>query len=473
MYAIYNSCYTYMFINREQELRKLKEIERYAKKASQMTFIVGRRRVGKTYLINHFLKQKKSSLYFYVSRKKSTLLLSEFNEILKRKFPLIGKLATWDEFLETLIEINKKRQIIIIFDEFQNFLNIEPAVYSLFQKFWDTHHPKDRLNWIFVGSIQSLMNKIFTSQKEPLFKRANNRMVVLPFSPFAVKKTLSAFKRKVDITGLLEFYSVFGGIPWYYQLIKSANLMKANFWEIVKKLFLEKDAILKNEAKEILIEEFGSQHLTFFAILEAIAGGATRLNQIAARLNMPSTAIPQFLTELENKYGIIAKKQPLFGKQKLNSTYFVADQMTAFWFKFIYTNLSFIESGQKEYVSRQIKKEFDRFKGFVFEGIVASYLQESGRYLEIGSYWQRGGNEIDILAFNRETDSVLFGECKTNKNKINLETAKMFLEKTKNAPKNQAKNKKLLFFTVGEVGQKIRREILTQTGIEIINLDNV
>lgn len=463
-----------MFINREEEILKLKEIENRSKLTSQMTFIVGRRRVGKTFLINHYLKKtKKNSFYFYVSRKKSNLLLSEFNEILKKSFPLIGKLSFWDEFLEALIEINRKRHITVVFDEFQNFLNIEPAVYSLFQKHWDINHQKENLNWIFIGSIQSLMHRIFNSQKEPLFKRANNRISVLPFSPFAVGKTLQMFEREVDTVGLLDFYSVFGGIPWYYQLIRSSNLEKKEFWEIVKRLFLEKDAILKDEAREILIEEFGSQHLTFFAILEAIAGGAARLNQIAVKLNLPPTALPQFMTELENKYGIIGKKQPVFSKQKLNSAYFISDQMTAFWFRFIYPNLSFIESGQKEYIEHQIRKEFDRFKGFVFEEIVRTYIQKTSSYMEVGSYWQRSGNEIDILAYNRETDSVLYGECKIGKEKINPESAGQFLEKIKNVPKNQAKNKRLVFFTIGAVEKKLRLSIFQQTGIEVVNFDDV
>lgn len=462
-----------MFINRENELKKLKEIEKCSKKTSQMTFLIGRRRVGKTFLINYFLKHsKKPFIYFYVSRKKSALLLSEFNLILKKSFPLIGKFSDWDEFIQALIEINKKQKITIVFDEFQNFLNIDPSVYSTFQKQWDTHHAREKLNWIFIGSIQSLMDRIFNSQKEPLFKRANNRVSVLPFSSLAVKKILTVIKRTTDVSALLDFYSVFGGIPWYYQLIKSSDLIKADFWEIVEKLFLDKDAILKDEAKEILIEEFGSQHLTFFAILEAIASGATRQNQIAAKLGLSPTAIPQFLTELENKYGIIGRKQPIFSKQKLNSSYFIADQLTAFWFRFIYPNLSFIESEQKEYVAEQIKKEFDRFKGFVFEDIVKSYIQKEGKYMEIGSYWQRGGNEIDVLAYNPKTDSVLFGECKTNSNKVNIETAKMFLEKTTNAPKNQAKNKELIFFTIGNVSSKIKEEILQQTGIKVVNVED-
>lgn len=159
------------FYNREKELALLAEVEERARQTAQMTFVVGRRRIGKTRLLTTAYPD---ALYFFIAKKREALLCQEFTEEIKRKLqvPIFEQLTTFKAVFELLMELSKARSFTLIIDEFQEFNTVNPSVYSEMQDVWDRNMAGSKINLILCGSICNMMNRIFTNAKEPLFGRA-------------------------------------------------------------------------------------------------------------------------------------------------------------------------------------------------------------------------------------------------------------------------------------------------------------
>ena len=179
------------FYNRERELGELRKIRRQTVESARMTVIMGRRRIGKTALALEFAKSHKY-LYLFVAKKSETLLCAEYLEDIQRAFevPVVGEIKTFKDIFRLLMELSKKEQFTLIVDEFQEFHNVNSAVYSEIQHLWDINKAKCHLNLICIGSVYSLMHRIFEEKKEPLFGRADRMLFLKPFPIRTIKEIL-------------------------------------------------------------------------------------------------------------------------------------------------------------------------------------------------------------------------------------------------------------------------------------------
>ena len=166
------------FINRENQVKFINETEILAKKKLFSLVIYGLRRVGKTRLILEVLKD--NDIYLFVNKDKtSESLLKEYEEILKDKGILneIEYLKSWDKFFETIF---KRYKGVIAFDEFQNFIQVDPSIFGILQKYIDLNENKKGLLLIFSGSTIGLIKKIFVNFKEPLYGRVKRKLFLKP-----------------------------------------------------------------------------------------------------------------------------------------------------------------------------------------------------------------------------------------------------------------------------------------------------
>src|SRR5690606_31500846 len=182
------------FYNREKESALLKDIEQKAQQSAQMTFVVGRRRIGKTLLLTTVFAQS-TTLYFFVEKKNESLLCEEFTVEIQDKLgvSIYGQLQTFKAVFGYLMDLSQSRHFTLIIDEFQEFNTINPSVYSEMQNVWDKHKFDSKLNLILCGSIYSLMHKIFEDSKEPLFGRATAKLHVRAFDIPTLKEILTDF----------------------------------------------------------------------------------------------------------------------------------------------------------------------------------------------------------------------------------------------------------------------------------------
>src|SRR3989338_6931477 len=261
------------FYDREKELAELNKLLGQAKNTARMAVLTGRRRVGKTLLSLEFIGNQKY-LYFFVSKKSEALLCEEYIGEIKRLFdniPVIGKIRSFKDVFQLLIQIAEKEQFTLIVDEFQEFYNINPAVYSEIQKLWDLHKNHCRLNVIFIGSVYSLMHKIFQNSKEPLFNRADRIFSVGPFTISTMNDILHDYKVK-DPRVLFDYYVLTGGMPKYVDMLVENKVFSL---DAILGFMIEGNSAFIHEGRNLLIEEFGKEYGTYFSILELISLGKT------------------------------------------------------------------------------------------------------------------------------------------------------------------------------------------------------
>ena len=207
------------FYNRKDELKELKVLYKQCQDSSKMTVLTGRRRVGKTALALEFTKNQKF-LYFFISKKNEHLLCEELLDEIKKKFnyPIIGEINTFKNLFSLILEIAKKERFTLIIDEFQEFYHSNETIYSEIQNLWDLNKDSSKLNLIFIGSVYSLIHKIFQNSKEPLFGRADRFLTIKPFTINTTKEILKDFnviestieKASEAIGGFLELEVVIG-----------------------------------------------------------------------------------------------------------------------------------------------------------------------------------------------------------------------------------------------------------------------
>ena len=409
------------FYNREKELVLLDKIQELSYRTAQMTFVVGRRRIGKTSLL---LKASENTdyIYFFVAKKSEVLLCAEFVEEVKQKLniPVFGTIKTFKELFGLLMEVSKTRRFTLIIDEFQEFTSVNSSVYSEMQNIWDSNKEQSKLNLILCGSVYSMMTKIFENSKEPLFGRATQRIHLQAFDVTTLQEILSDHYPNYTREDLLAFYLFTGGVAKYVELLVQA---KAFTYETMLNEIISENSLFLEEGKNVLIDEFGKDYGNYFSILSLIASGKTSRVEIESIMEMQTGG---FLERLEKEYGLIKKVRPILAKPNSRTVkYRIEDNFLKFWFRFIYKYHSAIEAGNLEYIKEIIQRDYATYSGTILEKYFTEQLKAKKKYNTIGTYWERNNlNEIDIVAIDDLKKTVLFAEVKRNKNNISLEKLK-------------------------------------------------
>lgn len=417
------------FYDREAELAVLREMRVQSELGGRMTVITGRRRVGKTRMIREAFADASESfsengsgrtdlVYFFVARKSEALLCEEFSRIIRDclGIRIIGSLTSFAQVFEYLLELSLQRPFTLAIDEFQEFLTVNPAVYSEMQHLWDTYKARAKLNLVLCGSIFSLMQRLFENSKEPLFGRADRKIVMKPLGVQVLRRILEDHHPGYSPKDLLVFFLLTGGVAKYVELLVDQGALTV---DAMLDAVLGEHSFFLYEGRDVLIDEFGRDHATYFSILSLLAGSRTGRSEMESALGRN---IGGHLERLEKDYGIIHKVRPLFAKPGSRfQKYAMNDNFLNFWFRFIFKNLSAVEMGNLGYVRRIVERDLDTYSGPFLEKYFIRLLEGSGRFNRIGPSWERGNaNEIDIVAVNELERGLLFAEVKLNKANISL-----------------------------------------------------
>lgn len=403
------------FYNREKEQALLGEILASSRCEARMTVITGRRRIGKTELSMRCGDD--TILYFFVARKAEALLCKDFAQEIEEK---LGVPVGWPDSFAVLfrfvMRLSQTRPFTLIIDEFQEFLRINPSVFSELQREWDLNKSQSKLNLIISGSVFTLMKKIFEDYHEPLFGRANQQIRVKPFSTEVLKTILSDFNPHYTSEDLLALFAITGGVPWYVSLLMDKRRCEK---DSMLGYLTEENSPFINEGKNILIEEFGTDYTMYFSILTCIAGGLKTRSELENELK--ETNIGSYLIRLENYYGLIEKHQPIFTKEKAKRMrYTLSDCFLALWFRFFYKYQYLIANDALPQLDMLVRRDYDSFSGFMLERYFERKLRESGRYTRIGKFWDRKGeHEIDLIAVNEIEGFVEVYEIKKQNKRYN------------------------------------------------------
>jgi len=386
------------FYDREKERTLMEQLE-----TAPPSFLVitGRRRVGKTELIREFCRDKKS-LYYYVDQNKSIdIMMEEFGRYTATILAMPGyvKIDSPESLLEFLFSY--EFPVIVVFDEFQRFLKIHPSFISQVQRFWDMKSKTSRVFLIISGSSVGMIRKIFLEGESPLFKRADTILTLRPFLPRDCMLILADLGVE-DPEAQLDLYLLFGGTIYYYTFLEKYRCTSLE--DALDRLVLNDLAPFRREMSDVLIEEFGREHATYHEILAAIAEGKGAQKEIADFTHLAPTSLPPYLKDLTDLLGIIEYRVPVteYDRRSKMGRYIFSDNFFRFYARYIYRNMSLYQSGQYGLLKDRILSEWKGFSGRAFEEMVRTLLIQdlAGQYEHIGSWWNRRGDEIDLLGLS-------------------------------------------------------------------------
>lgn len=383
-----------------------------------MTVLTGRRRIGKTSLIKKAFEDSDAPmLYFFTGRKAEAALVDDFvSEIHDKLHGYVPEgLMSVTGVLRHLFELAKTERFTLVIDEFQEFMTVNPSVFSDLQNLWDSYRLDTRMNLVLSGSVMSMMRRIFTDAHEPLFGRADNIINLRPFRIKVVKEILKDYNPEYTNGDLLALYSITGGIPKYIELFCDNGHVTE---ESMLRFSVSYMSPFIDEGRNLLITEFGRDYGTYFSILLAIAQGRTSQAEITAALG--GMAIGGHLERLENTYNIISKFRPVMSKPGSKNTvrFRISDNFMQFWFRFIERNRSMIELDNYDDLREVVMRDYPTYSGLMLEKYFRQKLTEEGGFREMGSWWEaksgKEANEIDIVGIRTEGKSALVAEVKRN-----------------------------------------------------------
>ena len=407
------------FYNRENEIAELKRICNLSfTHNSRMTVLTGRRRIGKTSLIKKAFEDSDAPmLYFFTGRKAETALVDDFvREIHGKLHGYVPEgLMSVTGVLRHLFELAKTIRFTLVIDEFQEFMTVNPSVFSDLQNLWDTYRSDTNMNLVLSDSVMSMMRRIFTDAHEPLFGRSDNIINLQPFRIKVMKEILKDYNPEYTNEDLLALYSITGGIPKYIELLCDNGHVSA---ESMLRFTASYMSPFIDEGRNLLITEFGRDYGTYFSILLAIAQGRTSQAEITAALG--GMAIGGHLERLENTYNIISKFRPVMSKPGSKNTvrFRISDNFMQFWFRFIERNRSMIELDNYDDLREVVMRDYPAYSGLMLEKYFCQKLTEGGGFREMGSWWEaksgKEAYEIDIVGIRTEGKSALVAEVKRN-----------------------------------------------------------
>ncbi len=410
-----------MFVNRIQELNFLEKT--FKEKKARFVIMYGRRRIGKTELLRQFSRNKKH-LFFSSDLSSEQEQLKQFSEkifqLTRESFLETQSFNSWESLLRYIFDYLVLNTPLIIIDEFPYLCISNPALPSIVQKIWDEKGQRTNVFLILCGSYMNFMEKEILGNKSPLFGRRTGQMVLEPLS----YEELESFFPNYTEEEIISTYGILGGTPAYLQRFKDSKSVEKN----VKDEILNKNGFLFSEPRFLLIEELREPSI-YFSILQAIAFGRTRLNEIVQATGIgDSHKVNKYLSVLR-ELRIVKREIPATEEKPYKSRkgiYLLADPFFRFWFRYVLPNLSYLEEGEINYVwQEKIKPSINSFLGFTYEDICLQKIKQFNRRnilpfkaKDIGRWWSNK-EEIDIVAYD-DQNSFIFGECKWKNKKIGL-----------------------------------------------------
>jgi uncharacterized protein len=425
-----------MFINRTEELSLLES--EYVRAKSAFSVIYGRRRVGKTALISKYIENK-PHIYLYATEGNLSLQLENFTKELTKLSDLSYakniKFDNFEEAFEFLANLKLPSKLVVAIDEYQNLCHLDHAFSSKLQRVWDLYLSKSNLHLILCGSVLSMMHSEVLAYNAPLYGRRTTNIHLKPVR----FRYLSDFVPTLGKRELMELYASFGTIPKYLQMVDPSKTLLQNIEEHI----LNKNSYLYSEGMFLLKQEINDVG-SYFALLESISKGNTKVGDISSNLGLHSSHLPRYLAKLI-ELDIIQKEVPITESNPLKSKlgrYRIKDKFLNFWFYYVYKNMSYLELGLTQTVIDEIKLNFnDRFVSFVFEDYAQEeILQDPLKYLSfvpkrLGRWWNNQ-EEIDIVAMDDE--NICFIEC-IWQNKVDKQKVEQGLVKKSKSVKHDKK----------------------------------
>lgn len=410
-----------MFLCRENELLKLNR--RYKNNGLECIIIYGRRRVGKTALINEFIKDKPTIYFPALAANAQGNLAALSKAIHTFHYPDAVSAPVYSSFDEAFSEITRilkeNGRVVFVIDEYPYLAKSDESIASRLQHLLDHDWADTNLFLILCGSSVSFMEDEVLSSKSPLFGRRTGQFRIEPLTYLESAR----FHPELSPEENALIYGITGGIPHYIRKLNVQTTVKdallENLLDPSSYLFEEPENLLRQELREPAI---------YNSIITAVANGASKQSEIASKAGIEITVSSKYLRVL-TELGIITKIEPVIDKTKRKTQYRITDNFFRFWYRFVPENMMQITSGTilRTY-DTVVGKYLPEYMGLVFEQICRQYLlyymkEPPFPFRAIGEWWgtdpvQKKEAQLDIVAIGDKDENLssgqnfLIGSCK-------------------------------------------------------------
>lgn len=456
-----------MFVNRVRELVFLER--RYASGQAELVILYGRRRVGKTELLRRFCDGKRH--FFFVAdlgTEASTLaeLARRYGELFHND-PDSTHFATWDQAIKALARQASEQRLIVVLDEFSYLLQTSPTLPSVLQRLWDEILQHTHLMLILSGSYVGIMEREVLAYQAPLYGRRTGQWHLQPLSFADARLFLPGY----SVGDQVRAYAVLGGVPAYLRQFSDRRPLLDN----IDMEILNQGAFLYDEPRFLLQMELREPRV-YFAILESIATGRIRQEEVSQAVGVKGASMGYYLNTLRD-LGLLQRLVPVTDADPAHSRqgrYQLLDPFFRFWFRFVYRERVHLERGNTTPVRQIVDGQLDALAGLAFEEICRARvwdLAAAGRIpfqpQSVGLWWDAQA-QVDVAALDAEY--ILLGECRWRSRPIGPDVLAELKRKAARVP--GTRRQVLALFSRSGFTEPLQTEAASQ-GVRLFGLEDV
>jgi len=420
-------------LDRTAELKRLDRAGTLARRGqAQLVVVWGRRRVGKTFLLSHFVRGKRA-IFFGVTQQAEAVELARLAETVRRDLGdreadlAGGAFANWEAALRFFAALARTKPLIVVLDEVPYLTRSTPGFPSVVQAVWDHLPRRTKLLLVLTGSAVSTVEAMLTGQG-PLRGRPTDTLRLDPLDPWSAR----LFLPRLDPAAYLEAYAACGGYPLHLLAWDQSASTEQN----LERLGGTAGGILLEDAASIMSDELAEAG-GYARILAAIGRGRTRYAEIAGETGQRV----EYPLDVLVRSGFVAKVAPVGAPRASRTLYAITDPYLAFWFRVLYSDLALIQGGQGRAVLQRARPRWASHLGQVFEDVARAHAQrlvaasELPADLVVGRWWAVTGEpcEVDVLGL-RGSRTALLGEAKWQAHPLDVRDLEALRRKTPRTP---------------------------------------
>jgi hypothetical protein len=420
------------FVGREREIAILQN--EWESSQARMLILYGRRRVGKTRLVTHWINSVTPRALYWVAEPTSSVdQLRTFSQALfgfesSSPVPEDFSYGSWAQAFEQAARMAKHERFALVLDEFTYLIALEQGIAGILQNAWDHQLKNSNIFLIISGSHVGMMERGVLSYQAPLYGRATAKLHLQPLPFKATKGMFPNYKADERVA----LYAIFGGVPAYWEQFDPNLSLDRNI-----KQHLLGDANLNEDEPRLLLQDFVTDIHNYASILRAIAYGYRTPKEIASAAGLNERHISMYLSNLLQT-GFVERRVPVTETSaSRQGRHHITDPFLRFHYRFLSRRQAQLALGVRDQALAEIKKHLVDFIGtHTWEELCREWLlRASGKNLlpflpdQVGSIWNREA-QIDVAGVNFMDKTLILGECKWDRHPKDVGTLEKLIDKT-------------------------------------------
>lgn len=430
------------FIGRSKELELLDSLWELPR--ATLLILYGRRRVGKTRLLTHWLKDHEEQGLYWMAEATSALeQLRSFSQALvhyidpETPTPEDFTYATWEQALRQVALHAETKRMSLFIDEVTYLMDVNPGFVGILQKAWDHWLSDSNLMLALSGSQMGLMQKKILAYDAPLYGRdtAQKKLPPMPFS--ATKKFFPNYTPAERVA----IYTMWGGVPAYWERLD----LSLSVMENLQRQLMPYQTWMTDESRTLL-QDFITEPHNYVAVLRAIADGLQSLGEISERAGLSGNHTSFYLSVLRDA-GFVQRDVPIsqLDQDSRRGRYYVTDPYLRFYYRFLAAFQSKLALGQQQQALHSIEEALPQFiEANTWQELCRIWLLEASANGEfpvpvenVGSEWTRNF-VVDVVGMDKKARTLVLGDCFWREEPVGIESIQELVRKTGSAlPDNE------------------------------------